>query len=197
MKKCQFWAAIAVLASLVMPNLAGAQTTAFAVPGSTNMRAGPGQGYPVVARILGGSVVNIIGCLSDFSWCDSTVQGIRGWVSTSRLEFVHGGARVAFPLYRTYFRAPVIRFDLGYWDRYYRDRPFYRERRRGGGGGVYIDPDQHPNTRVGSDARGRRDRGGVYIDPDQNPNARVGSDARGRQCSVRGADGRTVVAPCP
>jgi uncharacterized protein YraI len=123
-------AAAALFGALALPTFTAAQTIAYAVPGTTNMRAGPGTQYPVIARIRGGSVVNVHGCVSDFSWCDASVQNVRGWVSTTRLEFDYSGRLVPLPRYYRYFGAPVILFDFGYWDRHYRDRPFYRHHRR-------------------------------------------------------------------
>jgi uncharacterized protein YraI len=99
--------------------------TAFA-PGQTNLRAGPGVDYPVVARIAAGSGVQVLGCLERRPWCDSTVQGVRGWVHADRLEFLSDGVRVPYRSARV--RQPVVTFDLGYWDQYYRDRPFFRQR---------------------------------------------------------------------
>lgn len=122
-------AAAGLVVALAIPSSATAQN-AWAAPGLTNMRAGPGLEYPVVAQILGGSGVDVIGCLADYSWCDSTVQGVRGWVSTTRLQFLYAGQRVYVPEYPGYFRAPVVTFSFGYWDNFYRDRPFYRERYR-------------------------------------------------------------------
>jgi uncharacterized protein YraI len=122
-------AAVALFGALAGSGVAAAQSIAYAIPyGTTNMRAGPGVDYPVVAIIRGGSAVTVYGCLSDFSWCDSIVQDIRGWVSTTRLQFEYGGNLVPIPRYYSYFDAPIIGFDFGYWDRYYTDRPFYRDR---------------------------------------------------------------------
>jgi len=122
-------AALALSGALAGPSVAAAQSIAYAIPyGTTNMRAGPGIDYPIVAIIRGGSAVTVYGCLSDFSWCDSSVEDIRGWVSTTRLQFEYGGNLVPFPRYYSYFDAPIIGFDFGYWDRYYSDRPFYRDR---------------------------------------------------------------------
>jgi uncharacterized protein YraI len=112
------------------PHSASAQSVAYSVPGSTNVRAGPGTQYPVVARVRGGVEILVYGCLSDRAWCDVQVYETRGWMSSRRLEFVYGGSRVLVPEYYAYFGAPFISFDFGYWDRYYEDRPFYRRWRR-------------------------------------------------------------------
>ena len=119
-----------VVATAAAPQAASAQSIAYAVPGSTNVRAGPGTQYPIVARVRGGTEILVFGCLSDRAWCDIQVYDTRGWISSRRLEFVYAGSRVLVPEYYTYFRAPIISFDFGYWDRYYDDRPFYRRWRR-------------------------------------------------------------------
>jgi uncharacterized protein YraI len=102
----------ALLCALAAPGVADA-ATAYAVGGTTNMRAGPGTQYPVVARVVGGSRVNVIGCVAGYSWCDGRVQGVRGWIAGSRLEFPYANRRVLVPQYYAYFGAPVIRFDFG------------------------------------------------------------------------------------
>jgi uncharacterized protein YraI len=132
MRPNKFLAGMAFAAALLFSGAASAQTLAYAVPGGTNMRAGPSGNYPVVATILGGSAVNVYGCVRDYRWCDVIVQGIRGWASANRLEFVYGGRRVLVPSYYSYFGAPVVGFDFTYWDRHYSGRPFYRERTRYG-----------------------------------------------------------------
>jgi uncharacterized protein YraI len=130
MTKRPFLAALALVATLALPSLASAAQLAYAASGATNLRAGPSTEYPVVARVLGGSAVNVYGCVAGHSWCDVGVQGVRGWMIASRLEFVYGGRRVLVPQYYAYFGAPVVTFDLGYWDRWYRGRPWYVERGR-------------------------------------------------------------------
>ena len=45
---------------------------------SVNLRAGPGTGYPVIAVIPGGARVNIVGCLSNYAWCDVAWGRNRG-----------------------------------------------------------------------------------------------------------------------
>ena len=123
-----FLAASALLGALGLSNGASAQSLAYAVPGgSSYMRAGPGFDYPVIAYIRGGSAVTVYGCLPDWSWCDASVQRMRGWVSTTRLQFQYGGNLVPIPRYYSYFDAPTVTFDFGYWDRYYQDEPFYRD----------------------------------------------------------------------
>lgn len=123
-------AAAALLGALLLPAAASAQSLAFSAPGATNMRAGPGPDFPVIAQVVGGSRVNVIGCIEGYEWCDSVVQGYRGWISATRLEFPYAGRRVAVPRHYASFGAPIIGFDFGYWDRHYRGRTFFRDRDR-------------------------------------------------------------------
>lgn len=130
MKPRSILAMVALLAGLAAPAIAQAQTVAYAAPGLTNMRAGPGTEYEVIARVRGGSAVIVYGCLQNFLWCDSSVESIRGWISTTRLEFEYAGNLVPLQPYYRYFNAPEVVFNFGYWDRHYRDRPFYHRRHR-------------------------------------------------------------------
>jgi uncharacterized protein YraI len=124
-------ALLALIAAVAaVPRPAAAQQIAYAVPGTTNVRAGPGTQYPVITQVYGGERVDVYGCLSDYSWCDIFAHGIRGWMYAPRLQFVYGGSYVRVPEYYRYFGAPIIRFDFGYWDRWYSDYPWYRRWRR-------------------------------------------------------------------
>jgi uncharacterized protein YraI len=123
--------AAVLLGGLGFPGLAAAQTIAYAAPGTTNLRTGPGTQFPVIARVVGGSRVHVLGCLGDRSWCDVLVQDIRGWMYAGRLQFVYAGRRVYVPEYYAYFDAPVVRFDFGYWD----DRRSHRRHHRRDWGG--------------------------------------------------------------
>lgn len=160
-------ASLMALAALVTalaaaPQSASAQSIAYSVPGTTNVRAGPSTQYPVVARVRGGVEILVFGCLSDRAWCDVQVYDTRGWMSSRRLEFVYAGSRVLVPEYYAYFSAPIVRFDFGYWDRYYEDRPFYRRWRRG-----HRSPqldDLGPGTNYPG-IEGPGSGGGVYQDP--------------------------------
>jgi uncharacterized protein YraI len=132
--KLRLLAALGVLVTaLAAPVPAAAETVAFAVyDGYSNMRAGPGVRYPIIARIAPGSRVYIIGCLAGYSWCEGVVQGIRGWVASIRLEFLYAGRRVYVPDYYSYWDAPIITFGGYYYDdhpNYDPDRPRWRPRR--------------------------------------------------------------------
>jgi len=95
-----------------------------------NLRAGPDGSYPLVGVIDAGAPVDVQGCLSDWSWCDVIFDDTRGWVYAPSLAYVYEGARVPFYSYAPTFGLPIITFSLGtYWDRYYRGRPWYEQRR--------------------------------------------------------------------
>jgi uncharacterized protein YraI len=54
----------------------------------------PGQDYPLVARIAPGVAVRVQGCLSDYTWCDVTFGGNRGWVYGGELGYAYQSRRV-------------------------------------------------------------------------------------------------------
>lgn len=114
------FAATAMLASTTWASAQEAFTT-----GDVNMRAGPGSRYPVVTTIPEGREVFIHGCLSNWDWCDVSWRRTRGWVFSDYLEAMWRGRRVVFDEYRTFVDIPFVSFGFGYWDRWYRDRPWY------------------------------------------------------------------------
>lgn len=114
------FAATAMLASSTWASAQEAYTT-----GDVNMRAGPGSRYPVVTTIPEDRQVFIHGCLSDWDWCDVSWRRNRGWVFSDYLEALYRNRRVAFDEYRTFVDIPFVSFGVTYWDRYYRDRPWY------------------------------------------------------------------------
>ena len=113
-------AAAAMLASTTWASAQEAFTT-----GDVNMRAGPGSRYPVVTTIPENREVFIHGCLSNWDWCDVSWRRNRGWVFSDYLEALWRGRRVVFDEYRTFVDVPFVSFSFGYWDRHYRDRPWF------------------------------------------------------------------------
>ena len=98
---------------------------AWAVPGfstaDVNLRAGPSTANPVVTTIPRGSSVEIIGCLSGWSWCDTVWAGFRGWVSGSYLNASWKGRAVPFVNYAPRLGVPVVVYNgPAYWRRYLR-----------------------------------------------------------------------------
>jgi uncharacterized protein YraI len=99
--------------------------------GNVNMRAGPSVDYPRITTIRAGASVQVHGCVRNWSWCDTSWRGYRGWVSGRYLQLVYRDRRVYLPDYGPRIGLPIISFQIGtYWDRHYRDRRFYRDRDR-------------------------------------------------------------------
>jgi uncharacterized protein YraI len=116
----------AVLAGLLLPTQAMAQFEAV-TDANLNLRVGPGTNYGVIDVIPYGDVVDVYGCLEDVAWCDVEWWGLRGWVSARYL--VQPGTSVYLPQVYARIGVPIISFSFStYHDRYYRDRPWYRER---------------------------------------------------------------------
>lgn len=96
--------------------------------GTTRLYAGPLQDYPSIRYVRRGAVVGVHGCLRDWSWCDVSYGANRGWIAGDSLVVSYRGrrSRVGQDI-----GIGVISFAFGsYWDSYYRDRDFYRDRPR-------------------------------------------------------------------
>lgn len=123
---------ISVVAALL--GVVGAPVLALAAaPALTtatlHMRAGPGTEYPVVDTIPDGAQVYIHGCIRDYSWCDVSWDGERGWAFAMYLEAFYHQRYVPVPAYSAEIDIPLIGFALeNYWGEYYRHRPWYRRR---------------------------------------------------------------------
>lgn len=124
--KNSLWTVGAVLAGLMLPSQAMAQYDAYTTV-DLNLRVGPGTQYGVIDVIPAGYPVDVLGCLDAYEWCDIEWDGLRGWVSARYL--VQPGTTVYLPQYAPRIGVPIITFSFNtYHDRYYRDRPWYRER---------------------------------------------------------------------
>jgi uncharacterized protein YraI len=101
---------------------------------NVNLRAGPGTYYPVITVVPTHAPISILGCLGDYMWCDVVFGGNRGWMRSIYLKKWYQGYYYGLGDYAPRLGLRVISFDIGpYWDSYYRDRPFYRDRGRWGG----------------------------------------------------------------
>lgn len=94
-----------VVASIAVPALA---KPAF-VPSTLNLRAAPGTGSDIVAKIPGGSLVDTGGC--DEGWCEVTWQEKKGFVTQSALDLSgrvpqQRAAAPPAPAYRQGLQAP-------------------------------------------------------------------------------------------
>jgi len=110
-------------------------TAAEASPGfataDVNMRAGPDTQYPRVTVLPQGAQVDIVGCLSNQSWCDVAYGPYRGWVFGEYLGFVYQGRQVLVPEYAPVIGLPIVGFNFGnYWGNYYRGSPWWNQYNR-------------------------------------------------------------------
>ena len=124
-----------------------AQTIAYADPGTTNLRNGPGTTYAVIGTVRGGTQVYVHNC--DYGWCHVTANGRDGWIAQSRLAFAHARAPVVVP--GPYYGVPSFGFSLRFgdhsrhrFDRRWRDHHGWEDedwwwRHRGGGRGHRLD----------------------------------------------------------
>jgi uncharacterized protein YraI len=117
------------LAALLLTSfgLASAQNAFTSRP--MNVRAGPNRDYPLVAQLDQGAPLDVQGCLNDWSWCDVSFDGNRGWIYAGGISFVYQGERVPLYSYGPSLGLPIVTFSLmTYWDTYYRGRPWYAQR---------------------------------------------------------------------
>lgn len=126
-------AALAALAlgcaMLLAPALAQAEP-AF-VTTRLNLQSGPGNEYPPVAYLEPGVQVEVFGCLQGYGWCDVAIGRDRGWVAGAYLQAPYESRRQPLVQVAPSIGVPVIGFSVGsYWERNYRDRPWYGERDR-------------------------------------------------------------------
>ena len=113
-----------------VPGIADAQSSAYTNSGA-ELFAGPAPDYPVVAQLPPGTAVDVFGCLSDYSWCDVALPGVRGWIDAQQLDYPYQGNYVPLLEYGAIIGVPVTGFAIGtYWDRYYRHRPWFHDRHR-------------------------------------------------------------------
>jgi uncharacterized protein YraI len=129
MKPRHVIAAAALATGLGVPAIAFADSAY--TTGNVNMRAGPSTEFPRLTMLPAGAEVTIHGCTYGWSWCDTGWRGLRGWVSARYLQHLYEGRRVDLPDYATTIGLPIVTFEFTtYWNRWYRDRPWYRERDR-------------------------------------------------------------------
>lgn len=115
---------------LAMPGAADAQTAAY-TNAPANLRAGPAEDYPLVAQVPEGTMVSVLGCVGDYSWCDVALPGVRGWMYAGLLDYPYQGGAVPLLDYGAELGFPVVVFAIGpYWDHHYRNRPWFHDRDR-------------------------------------------------------------------
>lgn len=101
-----------------------------------NVRAGPAGNYPTVMRLPPGSYLQVYGCTSGYRWCDViSSDGQRGWAQGGSLYYPYEDRMVPVMGYGPSFGIPITPFVMvDYWGSYYRERPWYGQRRYWGPG---------------------------------------------------------------
>lgn len=129
MKRKLWWS----LAALCL----AAPVAAFASEGyvvdNVNLRAGPDQSYPLVDQMPAGTAIDVQGCTEGWEWCDviNEGDGARGWIAGNYIQYQYQDQQVFVSDYGAQIGIPIVAFSVGtYWDRYYRNRPFYGDRGR-------------------------------------------------------------------
>jgi uncharacterized protein YraI len=122
-----FAAAMVLCAGVPM---AHAQQEAFTAK-SVHLRAGPARDYPVVAVLAPQVGVTVLGCLSNYVWCDVAVGPHRGWVYAPNLRYYYQSDYVPLPSVAAAVGVGVLVFVLDdYWHDHYRERRWYPLRQR-------------------------------------------------------------------
>jgi len=120
-----------ITALLAAPGVALAQPAQAFTTAPVNLRAGPAPDYPVVAQLSGGVPLTVMGCVSQYTWCDVALPNLRGWVYAGQLGYAYQGGSVPVLNYGTVIGLPIITFSIGaYWGNYYRGRPWYHDQGR-------------------------------------------------------------------
>ncbi len=117
------------LALLAVP--AAAQAADGFARSSGTLRAGAGSNYPAVMRVSAGAGLDVVGCISRYTWCDVAVEGERGWFPGRRIGFLRDGRRVHLSDGGgAMLGLSILTFGMDdYWGSHYADRPWYDERR--------------------------------------------------------------------
>jgi uncharacterized protein YraI len=121
------WSCVGFAGLLALPGVTFAQQQAF-TNSPVDMYAGPAGDYPIVTQLPGGVAVTVMGCVSDYSWCDVVVPDVRGWVYAANLSYPYQGNNVPILTYGAAVGFPIVTFAIGsYWGSYYRGRPWYSQ----------------------------------------------------------------------
>ena len=84
-----------------------------------------------MTQLPGGVPVTVMGCISNYQWCDVAAPNLRGWVYAARLSYPYQGSNVPVMSYGTVIGLPIVTFSIGtYWGNYYRGRPWYGQQSR-------------------------------------------------------------------
>lgn len=124
MKHLLFAIKIAVFVPL-LATAALSQTQGFTTT-SVHMRAGPGTNYPVVATLPQDATIEIYGCQTGYSWCDTGWNSARGWISSNYiLTESDGSKKVMNPVVAAALGIAIVEFSQAYWENHYQAYPWF------------------------------------------------------------------------
>ena len=127
LKKSLFLLIIGVIAT---PVAAQEEPNGYAIT-DVNLRAGPGTEYPVLLTVPTDAPITILGCLEDYTWCDTTFEDRRGWMRSIYLAGYYDGEYYLLSDYAPDLGYQIVTFDVAaYWDSYYQGEPFYNDQYR-------------------------------------------------------------------
>ena len=119
-----------LLGLLATPAMAQEELNGYPIT-DVNLRAGPGTEYPVLVTVPTDAPITILGCLEDYTWCDTIFEQHRGWMSSIYLAGYYDGEYYLLSDYAPDLGYQVLTFDrAAYWDAYYQDEPFYDDQSR-------------------------------------------------------------------
>lgn len=115
-------------ATLAIGTPAWAETTATVTTG-VKLRAGPDRNMPAVTTLLSRTQVQVVGCLSNWSWCDVIAGRERGWIYTRYLSVRANDTAITIAHGGPHLGLPAIEYALGpYWDEHYQGRIWFPQK---------------------------------------------------------------------
>ena len=95
-----------------------------------NVRAGPDREFPLVTWLPAGTSLQVVGCIEGRTWCDVIPpNGARGWMYAGFITYTWQNQSAPVSSNAAWIALPIVAFSVGaYWDSYYRNRSWYRDR---------------------------------------------------------------------
>ena len=128
---CRNKYSVVIVILTTMITTAAALATEAYTTASTWLRAGPDSSFISIERVPRDTLVDVYGCTNGYGWCDVDVDGERGWLPSSRLQFVYDGRRGSASVLAPLLGLMILQFSFrDYWDNHYQARPWYNDENR-------------------------------------------------------------------